>query len=47
VASMRVSGDFNSGKWPHFIKNILNVFFYPIFFNQIAILSATLEVYCH
>jgi hypothetical protein len=47
VASMRVSGYFNRGKWPQFTINILNVAFIPIIFNQIAFLSATLAVYRH
>ncbi len=47
VASLRVSDYFKSGKWLQFIITIFNMDFLPIFFNQIAILSATLAVYRH
>jgi hypothetical protein len=39
---VRVSGYFNSGKWPQCVINILNVTFIPyLLSNQIASLSAT------
>jgi hypothetical protein len=44
---MRVSDGFNGGKWPQSIINIQSVAFLPMFFNQIAFLSATLAVYRH
>ena len=47
VASLRVSDYFKSGKWLQFIITIFNMDFLPIFFNQIAILSASLAVYRH
>jgi hypothetical protein len=45
VASRRVSGYFNSRKWPHFIINIRYVAFIRIVFNQITFVSANLAVY--
>jgi hypothetical protein len=45
VASTWASDCFNSGKWPQFMINILNVALIPIVFIQIAFYSATLAVY--
>jgi hypothetical protein len=36
MASTRVSDYFESGKWPQFMINILNVAFIPIVINLIA-----------